>query len=244
MKREYTTKLLEQINQTIFNNEEIDVAAGLVAKCIQNDGLIFIFGCGHSHMLSEEFFYRAGGLANVQPILYEPIMLHHGAAQSSVNEKKNDYIKNFINDYQFTNNDVLIVISTSGINPVPIDVGLKAKEQGAQVITISSFEYPKTEPSRHQDGYYLNQIGDVNINNKVVHGDAILETSGFTHSPVSTIVGINIIHEIVSNAIETANMTELPIFRSGNVTGSSEYNKQLINKYKERVPMLGLNLED
>lgn len=244
MKREYTKKLVNQLNETIFDNKEIDEAADLVARCLQADGLIFIFGCGHSHILSEEFFYRAGGLANVQPILYEPIMLHQGAAQSSVNEKKNDYIKNFIGDYKFTESDVLIVISTSGINPVPIDVGLKAKADGAKVITISSFEYPKREQSRHHDGYYLNQVGDVNINNKVIHGDAILETNGFTHSPISSIVGINIIHEIISNAIELSNMTELPVFKSGNIAGSSDYNKQLINKYKERVPMLGLNLED
>lgn len=244
MKREYTTKLISHIEKATLENKEIDEAATAIADCIDNDGLIYMFGCGHSHILSEEFFYRAGGLANVQPILYEPIMLHQGAAQSSVNEKKNGFTDNFISNYQITNNDVLIVISTSGINPVPIDVARYGKSHGAKVITISSFEYPKLEQSRHQDSYFLKDVGDINIDNKVIHGDAILETNGFTHSPISSIIGMSILHEIVSNGIDLAKTEQLPVFRSGNVSGSAEYNKQLVSKYKDRIPMLGLNLEE
>lgn len=240
---EYTTKLIDHINMAMESKEELSEAAFAVAKCIANDGLIYIFGCGHSHMLGEEFFYRAGGLANVRPILYQPIMLHNGAAQSSVNEKKNDYIDEFINDYKLTENDVLICVSTSGINPVPIDVALYAKRRGATVITISSFVYASLEQSRHNENLYLGKVGHINIDNKVVHGDAILSTNEFPHSPISTIIGMSIIHEIISNAIELADVEQLPVFKSGNISGSAEYNKQLVNKYQARVPMLSANLE-
>lgn len=244
MKREYTTKLISHIHKATLDNKEVEEAAIAIADCIDNDGLIYMFGCGHSHILTEEFFYRAGGLANVQPILYEPIMLHQGAAQSSVNEKKNGFIDNFISNYEIANNDVLIVISTSGINPVPIDVARYGKSHGAKVITISSFEYPKLEQSRHQDSYFLKDVGDINIDNKVIHGDAILETNGFNHSSISSIIGMSILHEIVSNGIDLAKTKQLPVFKSGNVSGSAEYNKQLVSKYKDRIPMLGLNLEE
>lgn len=231
---------------TALNNEResIQEAAKIVAKCIDKDGIIYFFGCGHSHIFGEEFFYRAGGLANVQPILYEPLMLHQGAAQSSVNEKKNNYVDSFIEQYSFTPNDVLIVVSTSGINPVPIDVAVVASALGTKVITISSFVYAEIEQSRHQNNYYLKQIGDVNIDNHVPHGDAILSTKGINHSPISTVIGITLIQEIVAQALNQVKIEQLPIFISGNISGSKEHNQQLVNKYRNRVPMLALNLEE
>ena len=59
----------------------------MVAKTIENDGLIYIFGCGHSHLIALDCFYRAGGLANVYPILDGKLMLHESASYSSVLEK-------------------------------------------------------------------------------------------------------------------------------------------------------------
>ena len=63
-------------------------AAEMVADTLARDGLIYVFGCGHSHILAEETFYRAGGLACVAPMLYPPLMLHEGAAESSRLERQ------------------------------------------------------------------------------------------------------------------------------------------------------------
>lgn len=68
-----TVRLLENI----LDNEAdyVKEAGAKVAKSIENDGVIHLFGCGHSHILTEEVFYRAGGLAAIHPILHEPLML-------------------------------------------------------------------------------------------------------------------------------------------------------------------------
>lgn len=63
--------------------EKVLLAAEKVAECMRQNGLVHIFGCGHSHLLAEEVFYRAGGLVPVKPILIEPLMLHEGAIRSS-----------------------------------------------------------------------------------------------------------------------------------------------------------------
>ena len=60
----------------------------MVKAVLVRDGLIYVFGCGHSHIPAEEAFYRAGGLANVAPVFYESLMLHEGAAESSRLEKQ------------------------------------------------------------------------------------------------------------------------------------------------------------
>lgn len=59
-------ELLSTVEQS--EKETITRAAEAIAECIQKDGLIYVFGCGHSHMLAEELFYRAGGLAPILPI--------------------------------------------------------------------------------------------------------------------------------------------------------------------------------
>lgn len=236
----------EQLMNVLEYNQsktEINEVSKLVAKCIEKDGIIYLFGCGHSHIFGEEFFFRAGGLANVIPILYEPLMLHKGAMQSSVNEKKNGYTTNFITNYEFTENDIIFVISTSGINPVPIDVAIYAKKHNCKVVTISSYVYKEIESSRHKEGLYLSDIGHINIDNGVKHGDAVCTTRDVTHSPISTVVGITILHTIISNGINQAQVETLPIFISGNISGSKEHNQMLVKKYQERIPMLSLNLE-
>lgn len=75
---------------TMVENEEANVmkrASEKIAESLQNDKIIHLFGCGHSHLLTEEVYYRAGGLAPVHPILHEPLMLHEGAVKSSQIER-------------------------------------------------------------------------------------------------------------------------------------------------------------
>lgn len=242
MNNTYINIIQKQIGLLEEEQVKLEESSKLVQEVITNDGLIYIFGCGHSHMFAEEFFYRAGGLANVVPILYEPLMLHKGAAQSSVNEKKHDYTKHFINDYKLTNNDLIFVISTSGRNPVPIDVAKYAKECGTKIITISSFAYHQNEVSRHSSGQFLSELGDVNIDNHVPYGDSVYEIKGISHSPVSTIIGMTIMHEIISLGLNSLDI-ELPVFQSGNISGTELHNKNLIQKYENRIPMLSMNLE-
>ena len=66
----------------------IEAAARLAADALCAGGFLFTFGTGHSHMLAEELFYRAGGLARVCPIFDEDLMLHRAAARSSELERK------------------------------------------------------------------------------------------------------------------------------------------------------------
>ena len=105
-------------------------AAEKVATCIQQGGIIHLFGCGHSHILTEEVFYRAGGLVPIRPILVEKLMLHEGAVRSSELERQNDLAVEFMEKQDIREGEIVFVLSTSGRNPVPVDVALMAKEKG------------------------------------------------------------------------------------------------------------------
>jgi len=67
---------------TATQSEAIGAAAAACVETIRRDGLIYIFGTGHSHLMAEEGHFRAGGLACVVPILASSVMLHEGAVVS------------------------------------------------------------------------------------------------------------------------------------------------------------------
>src|SRR5690625_3678888 len=139
---EYFNKITELLKKVYESQEDVlDEAAERISQAIQGDGIIHLYGCGHSHILTEEVFYRAGGLVPIRPIFHEPLMLHEGAMLSSMIERKNDYATNFMEEQDIRKNDVAFIISTSGRNPVPVDAAIIAKEKGAFVIGMTSREY-------------------------------------------------------------------------------------------------------
>ena len=231
---------LSQTLNTIFSQEtdKLQQAGNMLAEALKKDGLLYVFGCGHSHMLAEELFYRAGGLAPVYPIFETAAMLHEGAAKSSRIERMSGYAKHVMDRYPIGPNDVLLVVSTSGINPFPMEMAEAAKAKGAQVIGISSFAY-LANPSRHAEGKHLPDFCDLCVDNHVPTGDATVQVcaDGTKAGPVSTIASIAIANSIVLHACEVLNNQgiEPKVFHSGNCPGADGYNAALINEYMPRV---------
>lgn len=222
--------------------ENLLKAAEKVAEVIQKGGIVQLFGCGHSHILTEEVFYRAGGLVPINPILIEPLMLHEGALRSSRFERQNDYAQQFFKDQEIRSEDVVVVLSTSGRNPVPVDVALESKRRGAFVIGITSLEYSRSQPSRHKSGHHLYEVVDLVIDNHSAKGDAALsyDKVAVPFGPTSTVVGAVILNAIFAEAIKIMadNGFEPPVFLSGNIDGADDHNHKLIEKYRERITLL------
>lgn len=227
----------------IFENESerIEQAGRIAADTLHNDGLIYVFGCGHSHIIEEEMFYRAGGLAAVHPIFETSAMLHEGAAKSSQIERMSGYAKHVIGRYTIGPKDCLLVVSTSGINPFGMEIAEAAREKGAKIIGISSGSY-YAKPSRRADGKHLPDVCDLCIDNHVPVGDAVVQvcSDGTKAGPLSTIASCAIANAIVLSACEELNKrgTEPRVFRSGNCPGTDGYNAALLADYMPRVRYL------
>lgn len=233
------TSAIYQIRDT--QREKVLQAAGLVSRTLCADGLIYVFGCGHSHLLAEETFYRAGGLACVHPIVNEPLMLHESASHSSHLEKEKGMAESVLAPYTLTDKDTLICASTSGINGVPVEVAAEARHRGVKVIGIASDAYLDQAP-RNLHNAHLQQVCDVCIDNAVPHGDACLQPEGLPvkMTPVSTVTGAFIINSILAEATQLAleEGCQVPVYLSGNVPGGAEFNESLIQRYKPRIHCL------
>lgn len=231
--------LLEKV--MITQEHTIEVAAECIANCVRNGGIVYAFGCGHSGMMAQEMFYRAGGLVPVSAVFDERFMLHSGGRRSSQMERTEGLSNDLVARYEMTAKDVLLVFSTSGINPGPIDIVIAAKQIGIPVIGITSSQYSHVS-SRHSTGKHLSDVVDICIDNHVPYGDAVypIGGDGIRVSPVSTVIGAYIVNSIVATVAQQLYQNgSLPsVFLSGNVPGGAEHNQIEIEKYLSRIPVL------
>jgi uncharacterized phosphosugar-binding protein len=238
---QYFECLMEVLKQAETKNRtELQLVADMLHDCIQEDGIIYMFGCGHSSLIASDCFYRAGGLANVQPIFIPELMLHISASNSSKLEKNEANCIGVLDGYCFTSADVLFVISVSGINGVPVEVAKMGKEKGLKVVGIGSSAY-FDEGSRHSSGQKLAEVCDVFLDNCVPKGDAVISLSnGMDAVPVSTAVSSALIQCCIAESLEKCSKegVETPVFGCGNLTKNLERNQNLVRKYKDRIRCL------
>ncbi len=240
---EYIEKIKEIIN--IIEQcscEDIEKTAEIFSRVLINGNKIFLFGTGHSHMLSEELFYRAGGLVNIQPILIEPLMLHISASGSTEAEREEGMAQRIFENYGITQHDAVVIISNSGRNGVIVDMALLCKETGVHTIALTNLEHTFAGASRHKSGKRLCEIADVVLNNHGCVGDACIEVDGISGKicPTSTVTGALILNAAIARAVEKCTESGFypEHFASSNVDGGDEINNAIINKYKKEIKHL------
>ena len=233
-------KIIEQIEEKC--SENIENAAKAFSQALINDRKIFLFGTGHSHMLSEELFYRAGGLLNIQPILIDELMLHISASESTEKEREEGLAEKIFSDYAISENDVIVIISNSGRNGVIVDMALLCKERNVKAIALTSLNHSLAGQSRHQSGKRLCEIADIVLDNCGCLGDACIEVDGVSGKicATSTVSGALILNAVVARAVEIcAEKGFCPEhFLSANVDGGDQVNNKLIEKYKKEIKHL------
>ena len=236
---ENVCSILHKINETQMQN--IQEAGRLIAEALMNGNILHLFGCGHSHMLVEEAFYRAGGLVPVNPLFDDAVMLHGGARKSSAVERLEGYSKLILNNYKIDPGDVIIVFSNSGRNELIVDMAASAREKGMKVIVVYSSSY-KSVSTRHSSGKRLEDFADIAIDNCCPYGDALVElpNQNISIAPGSTVAGAAILNMISVAAAETLieKGGELEYFTSGNIDNVPNRNEELMNKYKDRIKAL------
>lgn len=209
---------------------QLERAAALVADALAAGGTVHTFGSGHSHMLAEEAFYRAGGLVHVRPILFEGLMLHTSAPLSTLLERLPGLATALLDDHSVTHGDALIIASNSGSNAVITEMAVRARERGLRTIAITSLGHAKSEASREQAGRRLHELVDVAIDNGGVVGDAAIDVESVPMrvAPTSTVVGAAIVNAIVAEAVERLARRGIvaDVLTSSNVAGGDAQNER------------------
>ncbi|MCA3450642.1 MAG: SIS domain-containing protein [Rhodobacter sp.] len=217
----------------------LDRAAEAMTACIQRDGLIYIFGSGHSHMLAEEAHFRAGGLAATVPMLAAATMLHEAASVGTKLERLPGLVPALLARYPVGPKDVMIVVSTSGVNAAPVEAAMFGRTRGATVIAITSESYSQAAANGRPR---IADLADIVLDNGAPPGDATQDAGadGLMVGPVSTVIGAALLNAALA---ETARRLiaaggPAPIYVSANMPGAADRNEDLIRRYQPRNPHL------
>jgi uncharacterized phosphosugar-binding protein len=240
--REYLTRVMGLI-QRIADEEEpaVQAAARLMANAIQNGNNLFAFGCTHSSLPIQDLVYRAGGLMLINPIFGPGIaaMDTRPATLSSDLEKIPGYAKALLDNTPIKAGDVLIVVSVSGRNAVPIEMAQLAQERGVKVIGVTSRAYTESVTSRHPTGKKMHEFADVVLDNKVDKGDAVLAAEGMPQkfSPASGVTSIALLQALVAATVQELLKRGLtpPVFLAANVDEGQAYNARLLEQYQDHI---------
>lgn len=229
----YISKILEETIKTQCEN--IEKASKYVSESCLKGGRFYVFGSGHSHMVAEEVYIRAGGLAYVRAILPPELMLHEMPNKSTYLERLDGYSEAILNLYKVDENDTLMIISNSGRNNVPVEMALEAQKRGTKVIALTSLKHSMNTTSRHKSGKKLYEVADVVIDNGAPKGDAAFEIQGLDTptGPTSDAIGIAIAQSLIAQVIDNLIIRghKPPVFKSSNVDGADNYNNELFDKY-------------
>lgn len=239
---QYFDRIQEILKEVELNEADaINQTIELLTDANLNGKGIYIFGASHAGILAEELYYRAGGMMTVNAIFGRELMLDQSPITvTSKMERLEGYGTTLASTIPFKKDDVLILHSVSGRNPVTIDLALSAKEKGVKIVALTNVNYSKQVTSRHSSGKRLFELADIILDNHGDTGDACCSIEGIEQKvgPSSTVVGATILNTIIVEV--TRKLIEYgveypPIFYSANLDGGDQLNQELFKKYENVI---------
>ncbi len=234
--------LKEQLDTSLKQEESIKKVSEVFTETILNNGVIHVFGCGHSQMFGQELCYRTGGLVPINAIMVPHYSIFPNARISQVMERSDNIAKTVLDSLNTSSNDAMLIVSISGRNNAGIEMALAAKEKGMRVIALTSINYSSKVTSRHPSGKLLMDVADYVLDLPGVEGDAVLENPKVANKfcSTSTIIGMSLLVGIIGEVIEelAAKGFNPPVWVSGNLDRGDAINNEYIKEYKGKVSVL------
>src|ERR1017187_2510690 len=135
-----TTALLAELRAHELAN--IEAGAEVCANAIAQGGLVFLFGNGHSRMIFDELTRRQGSFSGFVALVELALSNHanivgtNGLRAPLFLEKYEGFAEELLKGFSYSPHDAFIVISTSGIRPVVVEMAMGARKRGLPVIAI------------------------------------------------------------------------------------------------------------
>lgn len=231
--------LLERVRDE--ESARIGEAGTVIADAVAAGNKLFAFGAGHSSLPAQDVVYRAGGLAlmNFLAVPGTAGIDVMPATLGSALERVYGLAGAVLDSSPAGDGDVLVIISLSGRNALPVEMAMNARAIGLKVIGVTSVAYATETKSRHVSGTFLKDHCDIVLDSKIAVGDAELTLDGIEapFAPASTVVTSAIMQAVMAAAAGelAARGVEPPLLRSGNVDGGHEWNGRVMQEYGDRI---------
>ncbi len=194
--------LLERISTT--QSDAIEQASQWCAEAIAADGLVHLFGTGHSRIPVEEMFPRYGSFPGFNPIVELSMTFHtqvvgaNGQRQAMYIERQPGLAEVILSNFRFGARDVMMVFSASGLTAVPVEMARGARRRGLRVICVTSVAQSMSAQPDPAAGARLLDEADLVIDLCTPEADALVFVNGLDTpvGPGSTIAAVAIVNAI------------------------------------------------
>ncbi|HVO41133.1 MAG TPA: SIS domain-containing protein [Aggregatilineales bacterium] len=242
--KDYLDAALAIVNQ--IRDTQLDVieqAADIFANTIAGNGLVHMFGTGHSRMFLEEMYPRHGSFPGFHPIVELSLTFHNqvvganGQRQAMFIEHVEGLAQKILRNFVIYPPDSFLIYSNSGVNEVVVDMAVEVKNLGLPLVAVVSRAHSEVSKPRHSSGKKLADLADVVIDNCTPAGDALVRIEGLD-DPVGP--GSTVGAATVTNAIKVAVAEKLTclgkppvVLTSAYFIGDEESNKRFDASYDD-----------
>lgn len=228
--------------------EALETASQWAAQAIAADGLVHLFGTGHSRIPVEEMFPRYGSYPGFNPIVELSMTFHtqivgaNGQRQAMFIEQTTGLAEVILNEFGFGPSDVMIVFSAGGTTAVPVEFARGSRRRGLRVIAVTSVQESMAADLDPAVGSRLLDEADLVIDLCTPHPDAMVELAGLDTpvGPGSTLAAVAIVNSI---KVRTAQLlTEQgampPVLTRSSVVGAERSKALFDEAYREHARRL------
>jgi uncharacterized phosphosugar-binding protein len=140
--QQYLVKCQELIDAVSKQEEQILQAAKLFSQTILKGRMVHMFGSGHSRIMVEEMWPRYGSFPGFNPIVELALTFHNlvvganGQRQAMFLENVTGFAEQILRNFDVTDDDTALIISSSGCNIVPIELAELFQQKGVKTVGI------------------------------------------------------------------------------------------------------------
>jgi uncharacterized phosphosugar-binding protein len=236
-------EILQRIAAT--QGDQIETASEWCADAIAGDGLVHLFGTGHSRIPVEEMFPRYGSYPGFNPMVELSMTFHtqvvgaNGQRQAMFIERTPGLAEVILSNFRFGPRDVMIVFSASGLSAVPVEMARGARRRGLRVVAVTSVAQSRSDEPSPELGSRLLDEADLVIDLCTPPADALIELDGLDTpvGPGSTIAAVAIVNSI---KVRTAQLlvergAMPPVITRASVVGADRSRELFDQAYREHA---------
>ena len=226
----------------------IETASQWCADAIAADGLVHLFGTGHSRIPVEEMFPRYGSYPGWNPIVELSMTFHtqvvgaNGQRQAMFIERMPGLAEVILGNFRFFPNDVMVVFSASGLTAVPVEMARGAKARGLRVIAVTSVAQSLAGEAEPAAGARLLEVADLVLDLCSPHADASVSIDGLESpvGPLSTVGAVAIVNAIKSRTAEllVGRGAMPPVISRASAVGAERSRELFDQAYREHARRL------
>ena len=245
---EYIEKSRAILTTIEQQSDAIQQAAHWFSQTILAGRMVHLFGSGHSRIMVEEMWPRYGSFPGFNPIVELSLTFHNlvvganGQRQAMFLENVPGLGQRILRNFDLSEQDSALIISSSGCNVVPIEMAELFQQQGIKVVALITQQHAGKSTSKRADGKKLSDFADLVLDTGAPVGDAMVTIPGLDTpvAPGSTVGGAVLINCIKAEVARLLTEAGQPpkVLSAANVVGSEKAVALFESAYDEHAHRL------